>query len=349
MNDLRCIVLLIFIPAFFSCSQQKDKIKERPPVVVDVILAEKVNFSTSVEVNGAALSEERIEISGRLTYLNIPDGASVTKGTILARINDAELQAQLEQIKVQLALAGKTEQRLKKLLEVNGVNQSEYDVALSQVNSLNASSNVLNAQIDKTVVRAAFDGKLGLRMVSPGAFVSPQTLLGTLQQMDKIKIDFAVPETYADLISVGGKVGIQTNSSEETLSAIISAIEPLINPDTRNLKVRARLESGRVSPGAFIKVLLIENKNVIVVPSNAIIPDASSNQVVVVKNNKATFVNVETGVRNADVVELLSGVSTGDSIVVSGVLFVRPNAAVKVRSIKTLNTGNIQNSKDSVK
>lgn len=339
MNIMRYTIILLIMPGLFSCKRKTDKIKDKSPVTVDVIIAQRASFPTSIEVNGASLSEEMIElhpeISGRLTYLNIPDGAAVKEGTILAKINDADLQAQLEQQKVQLDLATKTEKRLKELLTANDVNQSDYDAALSQVNTINANIKVLNAQIDKTVIRAAFTGKLGLRMVSPGAFVTPQTLLGTLQQSDKIKIDFTLPEFYAKLAVVGNTVFIQTNESDEKQTAIISAIEPQINIETRNIKVRARLKSGNISPGTFVKVLLIKNEEGIVVPSNALIPDASSNQVIVIKNKKAVFVNVETGIRNADVVELLNGVNSGDTIVVSGVLFVRPNAAVNIRKVKT--------------
>jgi len=353
MNNLRYVIILFVVLGLFSCKSKKDKMKEKPPVTVDVMVAEKVNFPASVEVNGSALPEEMIElhpeISGRLTKLNIPDGSTVKEGTVLAKINDAELQAQMEQQKVQLDLATKTEERLKKLLAVNGVNQSDYDAALSQVNTINANINVLNAQIDKTVIKAPFNGKLGLRMVSPGAYVTPQTLLGTLQQTDNIKIDFTVPEAYANLVTVGSTVNIQTNASNEKQIAVINAIEPQINVDTRNLKVRARLKSGNVTPGSFVKVLLNKDRQSIVVPTNAIIPDAISNQVIVIKENKAVFVNVETGIRNADVVELLSGVNSGDSVVVSGILFVRPNTAVKVRKKIPQGSGNIPDTKQIVK
>jgi membrane fusion protein, multidrug efflux system len=342
MKYLQIIIVFLVIPGFYSCGRKKDRIREKVAVTVDVIVAEKINFPTSIEVNGVSLSEEMIElhpeISGRLIYLNLPDGASVEEGTVLAKINDAELQAQLEQQKVQLDLANKTEQRLKKLLAVNGVNQSDYDAALSQVNSYSANIKVLNAQIDKTVIKAQFRGRLGLRMVSPGAYVTPQTLLGTLQQSDKIKIDFTLPEVYAKLATVGSSVFVQTNESEVKQEAVISAIETQINVDTRNLKVRARLKNGYINPGAFVKVLLDKKEEGIVVPSNSLIPDASSNQVVVIKNNKAVFKYVETGIRNADAVQLLGGVSSGDTIVVSGVLFVRPNALVKIRNIMTQTT-----------
>jgi membrane fusion protein (multidrug efflux system) len=338
---------------FFGCRRKTVNVKGKAPVTVDVIIAKKVNFPSSIEVNGVALSEEMIElhpeISGRITYLNIPDGATVKEGTILAKINDADLQAQLEQQKVQLDLANKTEKRLKELLAINGVNQSDYDAALSQVNTINANIKVLNAQIDKTIVRAAFSGKLGLRMVSPGAYVTPQTLLGTLHQSDSIKIDFTVPEFYENLVKVGNTLFVQTNESEVKQRAVISAIEPEINVDTRNLKVRARLKSGNITPGTFVKVLINKEELGIVVPSNALIPDASSNQVVIIRKKKAVFVNVDTGIRNADVVELLKGVNSGDTIVVSGVLFVRPGALVKVRNIVTQTSVTTQDSNLVVK
>ena len=337
MKDLHYLVFLLLITGVFSCTPKSNTVKAKQPVTVDVIIAEKVNFPTSIEVNGSALSEEMIElhpeISGRLTYLNIPDGALVTAGTLLANINNTELLAQMEQQTVQLELAEKTERRLSKLLEVNGINQSDYDAALNHLNFIKTTINILNAQIDKTIIRAPFDGRLGLRMVSPGAYVNPQTTLGTLQQTDKIKIDFTVPETYAHLVTVGNKISIQTNASEEKLTAVINAVEPQINLETRNMKVRAMLESGNINPGAFVKVLLNKNEQVIVVPSNAIIPDATSNQLVLVKNKKGIFKNVETGIRNSDVVEIVSGINPGDTIVVSGILFVRPNAPVKIRKI----------------
>lgn len=173
MNIKLWIALPFVMAAMISCtSKAKDNAqpKEKPPVAVDVIVAANSDFSSDIEVNGTVLSEEMVELhpeaGGRLTYLNIPDGARVSAGTVLARVNDADLQAQLQQQKVQLELATKTEERLRKLLAVNGVDQAAYDAALSQVNLYNANINVLRAQIDKTVIKAPFDGKLGLRLVS---------------------------------------------------------------------------------------------------------------------------------------------------------------------------------------
>lgn len=335
------IGLPLILAALVSCkSEAKDKnvTKEKPPVSVDVIVAGNSDFTSDVEVNGSVLSEEMVElhpeVGGRLTYLNIPDGAAVKAGTVLARINDADLQAQLQQQKVQLELAEKTEQRLNKLLAVNGVDQASYDAALSQVNLINANINVLRAQIDKTVIKAPFDGRLGLRLVSEGAYISTSTVIGTLQETNKIKIDFSVPEAYQNLVKIGKTVSIRTNASTEEIKATIAAIEPQINTATRNIKVRARLSKGNISPGAFVKVLLNENLTGIVVPTNAIIPDAISSQVLLVKNGKAVIQNVETGIRTSDVVEITGGLQPGDTIIVTGVLSVRPNGAVKINKVK---------------
>ncbi len=338
MNFTRLLIIPICLLLLVSCKNAADKQKkEAAPVPVEIMIAQEESFPKILEVNGNVLSEDMVElrpeISGRLTYLNIPDGGSVSKGTVLARINDAELQAQLKQWQVQLDLASKTEERLRKLLAINGINQADYDEALSKVDLYKANISVLNTQIDKTIIKAPFSGRLGLRQVSAGAYVTPQTLIGTLQQTDKIKIDFSIPESYEEMISIGKDVVIKSNNSDKELSAVISAIEPQISTATRNLKVRARLEEGTLIPGAFVKVFLKEESKGITVPTSIIIPDAYSNQVVVIKKGIAKFVNVEIGTRTADFAEITGGLNIGDSVVTSGVLFVRPNATVKIKGI----------------
>ena len=191
-------------------------------------------------------------------------------------------------------------------------------------------------RIDKTVVKAAFAGRLGLRQVSEGAYVSPATILGTLQQTEKIKIDFTVPEAYENLIGIGKTISLQTAASKENLVATITAIEPQISTTTRNIKVRAKLESGSLMPGAFVKVMLDNKVSGIVVPTNVIIPDAFSNQVVIIKKGKVVFKNVETGIRTANIVEITKGIEIGDTVVVSGVLYVRPTSKIKIKTVKTI-------------
>jgi membrane fusion protein (multidrug efflux system) len=296
-----------------------------------------------VEANGTVLANEyvelRPEVSGRLTYLNVPEGKFVTQGTILARINSADLNAQLNKSRVQLDLANKTEERLRQLLDVNGINQADYDAAVNQVNSLKADIAYTQTLIDKTVIKAPFSGTIGLRKVSPGAYVSSSNVIATIQQLGKAKIDFTLPEQYSDLVRIGETVDVEVDAFDSVnRKATVIAVEPQANTQTRNLMVRAVLPQGQVQPGAFVKVYIgaDNTKKAIMVPTNTIIPDDRNSQLIVVKHGKALFVNVKTGLRLAGNVEITSGIHPGDTIVVTGVLFARPNSVLQVRSLKKL-------------
>ncbi|MDQ6890435.1 MAG: efflux RND transporter periplasmic adaptor subunit [Bacteroidota bacterium] len=331
---------------FVSCQSKPEapKQKQNPPVIVDVMVATLQKVENVVEANGTVVANENVELhpegSGRLTYLNIPEGKFVKRGTVLARINSADLQAQYQKSKVQLELNQKTVERLGKLLAVNGINQNDYDVALNQANSTKADMAYTETLIDKTVIRAPFDGTLGLRQVSPGAYVSPTTVIATLQQLGQLKIDFTIPEEYSNLVKVGGIVDVEVDAAKNIRQrARIIAIEPQVNSQTRNLMVRAILSGNTSNPGAFVKVYVGGNgsgKMAVMVPTNTIIPNDVNNQLILIKKGKGEFVNVSTGIRLANNVEITKGVNAGDTVVVTGVLFVRPNSKVKIRSIKTL-------------
>jgi len=184
----------------------------------------------------------------------------------------------------------------------------------------------------ETVIKAPFTGQLGLRQVSVGAFINNATTIATIQKVDQLKVDFTIPEAYQDYVKVGKKikvVGIGENAS--TLSAVIIAIEPQIVATTRNIRVRASLQ-GKMLPGAYTKVYLGENKQApsIMVPTNIIIPDSKVKQIVVVRNGQAKFIPVQTGYRTATAVEITSGLTIGDSIVVAGMLFLREGSELKI-------------------
>jgi membrane fusion protein (multidrug efflux system) len=288
-------------------------------------------------VNGSVISSDfvelRPEINGRVTFLQIPEGKVVTAGTVLVKLNDADLQAQLEKIKVQLELAQTNEQRNKQLLSIKGINQSDYDVSLQQVKSYKADMAYTQSLIDKTVIKAPFSGQLGLRQISLGAFINTATTVVTLQKTDDLKIDFTVPELHKNLVKVGTKVLVESIGEEASkFEANIVAIEPQIIASSRNLKVRATVK-GKLLPGSFTKIYLsdLDDKaSSIMVPSNIIIPDSKSKQIVVVKNGQAKFINVETGYRTQTAVEITKGLQVGDSVVVAGMLFVKDGSKLKI-------------------
>jgi len=340
---LSCFFVLILA---IACKSKKEEIKQNPAgqaAVVDVIVASTTSVSNIIEANGSVVANEYVElhpeISGRLIFLNVPEGKTVQQGTIIARINDADLQAQLSKQKVGLELAKRTEERLRKLLLVEGINQADYDAAKTAIDSYKADIQYTEALIDKTIIKAPFTGEVGLRQVSTGAYLTPASLITTVQQNTKMKIDFTLPEMYSSMVKIGSTVDVQADAAKGLKKkATIIAVEPQVNINTRNLKVRAILQEGNFNPGTFVKVYVassVDNK-VILVPTGCIIPDDKNKQLIVVKSGKANFVNVETGLRQADNIEITKGVQLGDSVAVTGILFARPKGSVKVRSVKTL-------------
>ena len=338
MRKLNYVAFILML-GLFACKEKTkptDKFNANAPVSVDIAIAASQVIDKVIEVNGSVAASEFVDIrpetNGRIVFLQIPEGKMVAAGTVLAKLNDADLQAQMQKIKVQLALATITEQRNYKLIQAKGINQSDYDFSLQQVNSLKADMAYTQSLIDKTVIKAPFTGQIGLRQVSLGANINTATTIVTLQKVDQLKVDFTLPEIYQHYIKVGKKVTVESIANPGVkMSATIAAIEPQIIATSRNIKVRANLQ-GKLIPGAYTKVFLGENqqKPSILVPSNIIIPDSKVKQLVVVKNGKAKFINVETGYRTSAGVEITSGVKVGDSLIVAGMLFVRDGSDLKI-------------------
>ena len=338
MRKLNLIAFILML-GLFACKEKTkptDKFNANAPVSVDIAIAAAQIVDKVIEVNGSVVASEFVDIrpesNGRIVFLQIPEGKMVTAGTVLAKLNDADLQAQMQKIKVQLALANINEQRNYKLLEAKGINQSDYDISLQQVNSLKADIAYTQSLIDKTVIKAPFAGQMGLKQVSLGAYISTASTIVTLQKVDQLKVDFTLPEIYQNYIKVGKNVSIESIANPGVkMIATIAAIEPQIIATSRNIKVRANLK-GKLLPGAYTKVFLGENqqKPSILVPTNIIIPDSKVKQLVVVREGKAKFINVETGYRTASAVEITAGVKVGDSLVVAGMLFVRDGSDLKI-------------------
>lgn len=337
-------ILLAILFTFISCTSKKEKKDAKDakngPVIVDVSVASTVKHVNQIEANGTVIAGEFVELkpeaAGRITMLNIREGMQVAKGTLLMKLNDEDLQAQLRKYNSQLDLAEKNEKRLRSLLSVNGLNQADYDQALVAVNNLKADIDYTKAQIAKTELKAPFDGTLGLRNVSLGAYVNQQNIIATIQQTSQLKIDFVLPEIYASEINNGVKVNVIADDGKN-YTATVAGIEPQVNTLTRNLKIRAVMDGQvKINPGAFVRVKFDEGakKDRILVSTNSIIPETRFKKMVLIKGGKAQFVNVETGFRSEDKVEILSGITPGDTFAVNGLLFLKPGANVKVRNVK---------------
>lgn len=346
-NMLFKINLSILISALLmltACNSGKPKKpgteKGKGPVLIDVSVAELRTYTNTVEANGNVLAGEyvqlRPEMSGRVVYVNLIEGRQVEAGTLLLKLYDEDLKAQLKKTESQLGIARKTEARLKTLLSVNGLNQQEYDLALSQVQTLEADKDYINAQLRRTEVRAPFSGSIGLRRVSNGAYVTPADVLATLQQINMLKVDFVVPESYAAMVANGDLVSLISEGGNKHTAKVL-AIEPLVNASTRNIQVRAVvLPGGVLRPGAFVKVSIdvARNKKALLVPSSCIIPETRFKKMALIRQGKAEMVTVETGYRGEDKVEIISGLAPGDTFAINGILYLKPGAEVKIRAVK---------------
>lgn len=342
LNNLLIISLCTLFLS--SCKDApKSQIQGPPrgaPINIEAVTAKTQLMNQEIEVSGTIMANEMVdlrpEIQGRVTQIYFQEGASVNQGALLLKLNDEDLQASLMKAQAQLEIAKSTEGRLKRVLEANGVNQQEYDVANLEVKNLQADLAFLKAQIRKTEIRAPFSGNIGLRNVSLGAFIGPTDIVATLQQESKVKLDFLVPDVYSGNIKKGGKVNLVITGNRDTLSADIIALESQLNQSSRNLRVRAVINSkALVRPGTFARVFIPQGAQEphIVIPTNAIVPDTRYKKVYKIVNGKADLVTVTTGLRSKNDIEVLSGINVGDTIAVSGILFLRPNADVSVKKL----------------
>lgn len=312
--------------------------KPTGPMAVNGFVAQPRTLENSIVASGTLLAFEEVElhpeVSGRITILNLNEGASVSKGALLVKLYDADLQAQLKKLQLQQQTAERAEGRLKQLLAVNGIGQQEYDNAAIQVSNIKADIEQVQAQITKTEIRAPFSGVVGLRNVSQGAYVTPATMIATLQQIDPLKLDFTVPEKYSAVVKKGDGVMFASAGSDETFTAKVFAIEPHVDEATRTIKVRASVQNNKAKlyPGAFaeINLGLSGNNDALLIPSQCIIPQAREKKVIVANGGKAEFRTVETGVRNKSYIEITKGLQAGDTVVTTALMYVKPGVDLKI-------------------
>lgn len=304
-------------------------------------VVKNTSLANKIKVVGTILANEEIqlrsEVSGRIIKLNFSEGAVVTKGQLLLKMNDSDLQAQLKKVKSQNKLAQDNEKRLKLLLQKEGISQADYEIAVNQLNVSEAEIEALTAQIEKTEIRAPFTGIIGLRQISEGAYITPQTNIAMLQDASQVKIEFSVPERYVAQVRTGSNITFNVENSAEKYTAVVYAVEPKIDLNTRNLTLRARCNNAgkQLFAGGFaeIEITLNQNEQAYLLPSEAIIPQLKGKAVYVVRNGVAKLQPVKTGTRLDKDVQILEGVQLGDTIATSGMLQLRPDSPVVITKV----------------
>ncbi|MCE6992270.1 efflux RND transporter periplasmic adaptor subunit [Dyadobacter sp. CY323] len=305
-------------------------------VPVNVYVVGRESIENQIFASGTVLPNEEVnlmsEATGKLVKLDIQEGAYVTKGQLIAKINDRELQAQLQKVIYNQELSKKIEARQKKLLNVEAINLEEYDITSNNIKVLEAEQEILEAQLARTEVRAPFNGRIGLKYISEGAYMAPGTPIVTVVQSNPVKIDFTVPEKYTPNIRIGNVVKFNLDGDPSTFNARIVAVDPKVDENLRTLRVRAIAQNpdGRFFPGMFVKILadLDADKNAMMIPTEAIVPVLKGKKVFVVKNGKAQEVMVTTGLRTDKKIQVMDGLQVGDSLITSGIIAIKPNTAV---------------------
>lgn len=306
------------------------------PVAVNYFVAKRVALSDKVYTTGktGALNEIEIrpEISGKVTGIFFKEGEAVSAGSAIIKINDADLQAQMQKINIQLKLAGQKAERLKKLLAINGISQEEYDIQENEVSALKADHAYVSAQIAKTNIRAPFSGTIGLKNISEGAYVSPAQVIASLVQVKPLFVEFSLPEKYSGQIKRGDKVSFSYQDDAEH-EAEVYAFEPKIDEATKTIRVRA-LYKGKENfyPGSFVKVFVNMGiaSEAVMIPTQSIIPILKGQKVMVSRNGIAEEIKVITGIRSDDKIQITEGLKEGDTVLTTGLMSVKKEAKLKL-------------------
>jgi membrane fusion protein, multidrug efflux system len=346
------VLVVIFLIALPKLNLFKAKevlpaatVGNRPKLLVEAQVIKESKLDNKLVVTGSVLPNESLELksesSGKITSISFQEGKAVTKGSLLLEINNDDIEAQLQKQKYNQKLNQDNEFRQHKLLEKDAISQEEYDNALNRLNTTVADIKILEAQLEKTRIKAPFDGVIGLRYVSLGAYISPSTIVATLYNISPAKIEFAVPARYSAQVKPGEKIFCRVENDLTVYEGVVYAVEPRIDPETRTLKIRAQADnkSGSLLPGQFVKVELIlkSQANALLVPTEAVIPDQGGKKVYISSAGKAKEVKIETGIRTENSLEVLSGLKAGDTLITTGILQLRQGLDVEIQKIKVDN------------
>lgn len=333
--------LVILACAVAGCGR-KDKSSAGSPAetyVVETFTVQPVTFRETLNATGTLLANEsvalRSERAGVVREINIQEGRPVKKDGLLMKVDDSELQAQLQRAEARLALDQASERRQRELLSRRGISEAEYETSLANLNIAKAEVGLIRAQLAKTEIRAPFDGIVGLRQISPGGYVTPGTILVSVQDVASLKLDFAISERYLSLLHPGQDITFRLAGRSEKFAGTIYALEPAIDVNSRSVLVRATVPNpdGRLLPGSFaeVEVALDEKAGTILIPSLALIPGMSEQLVYIHQDGRAAVRKVQVGLRTADAVQVVEGLHPGDQVITTGILQLRPGMKVQAK------------------
>jgi len=314
---------------------------------VETFVVQSQTLDNFIITNGSILPNEEVElrseIEGTIRRINFEEGTRVRQGQILVQIDDSELQPNIQKLQAQLGTAMEEYSRKKQLIDIEGISQEEFETAELKVTTLKSDIQLVEAQLRKSKITAPFDGIIGLRKVSQGAFVSVGNDIAKLVQSDPVKIEFSVPELYAGKITVGTEVHFTLSGSDKVYEAAVFATEPVIDPDTRSLRVRARADNknGELIPGSYaeLTINLAQIENGLLVPALSVTQDIKGLKLFVINDGVAAARYVKTGIQKDEFVQITEGVNKGDTVITTSLLSMQEGMMVEAKPDQLNNTG----------
>ena len=310
----------------------------RSELVVSATVLKPQVLNNMFRITGVLLPDEEVDLtfetSGKITNINFQEGTFVNKGTLLAKVNDAPLQAELRKLETQMPLAEDRLSRQQTLLEKDAISQETYQSVSTQLETLKADIELVNARIDQTELRAPFSGVIGLRQVSEGAYASPNVVIANLTKISPLKIEFSLTQNFVNLIRPGSEIAFNVENDLEVFNATVYAVESKLDINTLSLFARARYDNsdGKIKPGqsASIQIKLDQIDNAIVIPSISSVKEMGRDIAYVYRNGAAQEVEIITGMRTSSSVEVISGLNVGDTLLTTGVMQLRTGMPVRI-------------------
>jgi membrane fusion protein, multidrug efflux system len=321
-----------------------------PPEVVSTAPAKKQTWEVTLSAVGSVVSSKGVDVSndapGVVSRLHFDSGDTVKKGEILVELDSSVERAQLASLRARRALAETSAQRSQALATSGAVAQAQVDNDVAQLKSSTADVSALAAQIERKIIRAPFGGKLGMRLINLGQYLAPGTTVTMLESAEATVVEFTLPQQHLAKVQVGLPVRVRAGDSAKPLAeGAISAINPDVDPVTRNIKLRASLPeaNAELRPGMFLRVevVLPEKSEVVAVPQTAVVHASYGDSVFVGeqkpgpdgKSRKVAQQHfVKLGGTRGDFVAVLDGLQPEQEVVTAGAFKLRNGMPLKVNN-----------------
>lgn len=313
--------------------------KKSSVILVDAVVVKPAPFSDALSVTGALEAQQEVKVisqtAGLVTRIYFKEGSNVKQGQVLLEIDATEQKAKQAEAMTNEALARETERRSSLLIKSGAISQQEYDAASASLKAMRAQTQLVNAQLAKSSVRAPFSGRIGLTTVTVGSYLAPTDVIANLVSLNPIKVSFSIPEKYASVVPINTSIQFKVASSSRSYTAKVFALEPAIQQNTRTLQLKASTPNpdGTLLPGSFARISLpiATIENAILVPSEAIVPIQNGQKLFVAENGRAREVLVEGSTRTDRDILITSGLKAGDTVITSGNMSLKKGDQVKVK------------------